>query len=111
MMDEGEMWVAFVAGFLAVKFLVGWYGAIVMAWPAGRGVAGKAVLGALPVVALGGIAVTLMRWAASDVTGDLRYIGFYTLLGAAWLSLGVVLMGAFFDVSWRDDILGMNNTA
>ena len=110
-MDHIEFIILTLSGFLTVKFLAKWYWPIFCAWPAGRGRLGRAMLCLLPVAALAVIVVTLTTWAASDVVGSPLFILFYTLLGFAWLHLGVFIMDALFDLSWRDDILGMGNRA
>ena len=110
-MDEGEFIVFVVSGVLAAVFLMKWYKPIVLSWPAERGIAAKIVLGNLPVAALCIIVPTLLTMAASDVVNDPIFIVFYVALGVAWLYLGTFIMGIFFDLSWRDDILNLNNTA
>jgi len=110
-MDGFEFIVFLVSGFATAHFLWKWYGAIFASWPPERGQFKKSVLGFLPFVALGIFVFTLLRLAASDVVNDPFFILFYVALGFAWLYLGVVVMSAFFDLFWRDDVLGLNNRA
>ena len=108
-MDVGELGVFLLSGFLTVRFLMKWYAPIFFAWPAERGVLEKNVLGFLPIAALCVIVPTLLTLASFDVVDDPTFILFYIAFGFAWLYGGIYIMDALFDLSWRDDILGMNN--
>ena len=110
-MDGFELIVFALSGFLTLRFLFKWYHATLFSWPFGRGKSKKIVLGLLPVAAFFIIMSTLETWASFDVVDDSFWIFFYIVLGFAWLWLGVLAMGAFFDLSWQDDILSMNNKA
>ena len=110
-MDLSEIFVLLFSGFLAGKFLLNWYATLMLAWPGERGEWEKAVLALLPFLALLIIVTTLKTWASFDVVDSLLWISFYTVLGFAWLWLGVLSMSAFFDISWQDDMLNVNNKA
>jgi len=67
------------------------------------------MLGLLPVVSLLIILYTVKFLASFDVVNNLFYIMFYVILGCAWTFAGIILVFYFFDLSWTDDILNLNN--
>lgn len=67
------------------------------------------VLTLLPVVSFCMILCTLKVLASFDVTDDIIYLIFYILLGFTWTFLGVNLVFLFFDLSWIDDLVNLNN--
>jgi len=110
-LNEYEIEVFLLSSSLSAIFLFTWYERIFNAWPRNRGKSAKFVLGLLPVIAFGIIFPILRTLASHDVVNDPFYIIFYLALGYAWLYFDVVAMSAFFDLSWVDDILNMNNKA
>lgn len=110
-MDEMELIIFGVSGFLSFKLLIKWYSSLIVVWPPERGKPARVMLGALPVVSLFIIIYTLKTLASFDVVDDIFYIFFYILIGFAWLYLGLFIMTGLFDLSWLDDILNMNNKA
>lgn len=67
------------------------------------------MLGFLPVVSLLIILYTVKVLASFDVVNNLFYVIFYTLLGCVWTFSSTILVFYFFDLSWTDDILSLNN--
>lgn len=59
---------------------------------------------------VGIIGLVLTQYAAGDVRHDPKYIGFYTILGAAWLGL-VFRMMSLFGMNYRDEVLERGNCA
>ena len=110
-MDAFEFFVLLGSCFAAWKFFTAWYPPILSSWPSGRGANEKAALLLLPVIAFVMVLGTLLTLASFDVVTDVFWVFFYVALGFAWLWPGVLAMNAFFDLSMRDDILGMNNRA
>ena len=108
-MYESEIAVFISSIALAIFFIAKWYYSIAKAWPAGRGVLCKAVLGFLPAVALAVIWPVLATLASFDVVGSPLFIAFYLFLGFPWLWLGELAMRSVFDISMADDILQMDN--
>ena len=92
-------------------FLLSWYKAILTSWPFGRGIVEKTVLAFLPVAAFLVIVATLLSVASFDVVNEPFWVFFYIVLGFAWLWIGTLMMSACLDLSWKDDILNMNNRA
>ncbi|MCL2799517.1 MAG: hypothetical protein FWD54_04520 [Endomicrobia bacterium] len=110
-LNELETIVLIVSAIVAAFFLFTWYRRILSAWPVNRGKSAKLVLGVLPVLVFFMILYILETAASHDVVNDRYYINFYLALGFAWLYLGVIVMSIFFNLSWVDDILNMNNKA
>jgi hypothetical protein len=54
---------------------------------------------------------TLKVLASFDVVDATEYIILYVFLGYAWLWLGMLSMSCFFDLSWIDDALHLDNKA
>lgn len=88
-----------------------WYKRLPDIGPFRRDASVKYVLGLLPVVSFFIILYTLKFLASFDVVNDLFYIIFYVLLGYSWTFLGLELIFIFFDISWIDDVLNLNNKA
>lgn len=91
--------------------MVGWYGKLPSYGPVKRDKAVKLVLGLLPVISFFIIVYTLRVLASFDVVNDFVYILFYIVLGYAWVFLGMRWTFRFFDISWIDDVLHLNNKA
>ncbi|MCL2671041.1 MAG: hypothetical protein FWF10_03280 [Clostridiales bacterium] len=109
---SGDEILVFLASLVAaVLFFVKWYRAIFAAWPKSRGKLGKILLGVLPVLAFLIIRFVLKNLASYDVIFDPSYITFYIFLGFACLAFGCFMMRGCFDLSWRDDVLHLNNRA
>ena len=111
MPDMMELLLFFASGFVAVVQFIIWYEVILAAWPPERTQMAKYVLGALPVFATAIILVTLLNMASFDVVGAPFYIIMYLLMGYVWVQFSPRLMFRLFDLSWRDDVLNMDNRA
>jgi len=108
-MDFGEFIVCVVSLVLTGLFLYRWYRGIANSLAAKQNTAARVAMGLLPLAALIIITVTLTSLASFDVEGG--WVLFYILIGLAWLYFGLLLMFAFFDLSWLDDALHRNNPA
>ena len=91
--------------------IVRWYGKLTPIRPVRRDKAVKHVLSLLPLISFLVIVFTLRFLASFDVVNDYVYILFYILLGYTWVFLGIRWIFRFFDISWIDDVLNMNNRA
>jgi len=110
-MSVDEFFVFISSAIYSGYALTRWYGRLPSYGPVRRDRAVKYVLGFLPVVSFFIIAVTLRFLASFDVVNDFFYILFYILLGYAWIFLGMRWVFRFFDISWIDDVLNLNNRA
>jgi len=109
-MSLGEMLVGMGSAAVTILFLYRWYRYILGGISAvKRNIPIRVALGLLPPAALLVIAGALDLFAAFDVIDG--WIFFYLLLGLAWLCCGLMLMFAFFDLSWLDDALERRNPA
>jgi hypothetical protein len=104
-----EIIIFLVTGFLSLLFLFRWYSYTFNNWPPTRARLARFLFGWLPFVAFMIIILTLMLLASFDVVGF--YILFYILIGYAWIYIGLILMSRYFDISWIDDALNLNNKA
>ncbi|NLK86144.1 MAG: hypothetical protein GX279_01455 [Clostridiaceae bacterium] len=110
-MDFTELVILIFSGYHTVKNMRDWYRRLPGIGPVRRDKTIKYVLGLLPVVSFFIIIYTLKVLASFDVVNDLLYIIFYVLLGYAWAFLGMKAVFIFFDISWIDDVLNLNNKA
>ncbi len=110
-MDITEVIILIFSCYYTVKSLNDWYQKLPGIGPVRRDNAIKYVLGILPVASFFIILFTLRFLASFDVVNDLIYIIFYVLLGYSWTYLGMKMVFIFFDISWIDDVLNMNNKA
>lgn len=110
-MDITEMIVFLFSGYFTCKFLFKWYGLLFSAWPPNRNKLTRYIFGWLPVISLMVIIYTLKVLASFDVINDFRYIVFYIVIGYTWLYFGLRFMFYFFDLSWIDDVINLNNKA
>jgi hypothetical protein len=112
-MDISEIAVLFLGFAFTVAFLSAWYWRIFKfaSLPPRKARLEKYILGVLPLAACAAIFYILRFHASSDVVDAPLYILFYILIGFAWLYIGVGAMFLFFDLSWKDDILGRGNRA
>jgi len=108
-MEFGEVVTGAIALALTILFFVRWYRGIASSLAAVNNRATRIAMGLLPAAVLMIIAVTLSTLASFDVEGG--WVLFYILIGFAWLYFGLLLMFAFFDLSWLDDALHRNNPA
>lgn len=96
---------------LTAVYLFRWYKYTLSSNPIKRGTFSRILLAFLPVASFVIILYTLQNLASFDVVGSAVYIVMYLMIGLVWFYFGVFLMFAFFDVSWVDDALNMNNPA
>lgn len=86
-----------------------WYISLVKIWPPERRKTVNLIFGALPVISFIMIYYTLRVLASFDVVNDGVYIFFYLILGLTWVYLGMRMVFRYFDLSWIDDGLSLNN--
>ena len=108
-MDFSEGAVFLASALFAVVFYFRWYRFILSASRIKRNAFARTALGLMPVMSLAIVLYALMTLASFDVEGF--WVFFYMLVGVAWLYFGIFLMFFFFDLSWIDDALNMNNSA
>ncbi len=110
-LNEFEPLVLIGSAIITAVFIFKWYSRLLFSWPLSRGKWTKLTLALLPPIAFAIIFYTLKTAASFDVVSDPYYLAMYTLFGFAWLYSGVIIMSMFFNLSWVDDTLHLNNTA
>ena len=96
-----------VSGYLTFK----WYNYLFNIWPKlGKRWVLTSVAG-VPIVSLVLIIAVILTLAAPSVTGSVFYVLFYTIIGVFFVFCQAWLMKFFWDLSWRDDLLNLNNKA
>lgn len=110
-MDFNEFVVFLISGYQAIKNTYSWYRRLPGIGPVRRDKTVKYVMGLLPLASLCIILYTLRVLASFDVVNDMLYIIFYVMMGFAWTFLGMKMIFIFFDISWIDDVLNLNNKA
>jgi len=111
MMSGDESLVFIASTVFTGLFFIKWYWYLFKSWPPKRNDLARFALGCLPLVSYAIMLYTLKVLASFDVVDSGLFIAFYVLLGYAWLSLGVLSMFCFFDLSWIDDVVNLNNKA
>jgi len=110
-MSEDELMVLIISACATGIFLLNWYHRLSKSLLPERNYMVRSVMRCLPIVSFVIMLFTLKILASFDVKNDPVYITFYILLGYAWLLLGTILMFRFFDLSWTDDVVNLNNKA
>ena len=110
-MDFIELVILLCSSCYTITSIYGWYQKLPGIGPVSRDKTTKYVMGLLPVVSFFIIIYTLKVLASFDVVNDLIYIIFYVVMGYAWTFLGINAVFIFFDISWIDDVLYLNNKA
>jgi len=96
---------------MTIQFLAKWWKKLHNAWPKERMKTEQTVFFVLPLISLCIIIITLLFLASYDVVDSLFYIMFYIYLGFTWVYFALGVMFYFFDISWADDALNMDNEA
>lgn len=109
-MSGDELIVLMASLAMAVPFWFRWYSALagVEARPGTGGI--RLLMGAAPLLALGGLHHLLTRWASHDVVDSPLYVFFYMAFGAAWIGLGAKAFG-MLGLPMRDDVCERGNAA
>ena len=110
-MSEDEIVVIFFSCIFLFKFCKSWYQPIFNAWPTKRNLFAKLILGFLPLAFLAALYLMLKNFASYDVVDSISYIGFYILLGFAWMYGCLTLMTVCFGIIWTDDAIYHKNKA
>ena len=111
-MSVDEILVFFAAIYFSFVFLLDWYAVLVHAevrTAAGRTV--KKIFLFVPMLALVMVSFVLYRWASFDVIGDSLYLLFYMVIWFFWMKFSLQFMFMFFNISWVDDAVNLQNSA
>ena len=109
--DLSELVAFIISSFLLITFAYKWYFSLFFTWHSGRDHLEGLMLGTLPVISFIIICYTLNVLASFDVVDNPIYIVFYMVMGYAWIYAGLTSMFFSFDISWRDDVMNLNNKA
>ena len=109
-MSGGEFVLTLLSAVLALVLWVRWYAQPVKMERLGAPQGGWTMLRLTPLVCLGLLFVILRTLASHDVRDDVRYLGMYSALGAAWVAASVMLMPAV-GLHVRDDVYERGNPA
>lgn len=110
-MDFAEFILLVFSIFYTGVSISSWYKKLQEVEPVRRDKVIKYVMTFLPIASFFIILFTLKVLASFDVVNDFIYIIFYILLGYSWTFLGLLFVFRFFDISWVDDVLNLNNKA
>ena len=111
-MSVDEILVFLASIYFSVVFLLDWYAALAhaeMRTAAGRTV--KKIFLFVPLLALLTVSFVLYRWASFDVIDDSLYLLFYMFIWFFWMKFSLQFMFMFFDISWADDAISLQNSA
>lgn len=108
-MSDDEVMALLIHGAIAVATWWAWLHGVLGPKHLGRRVPGRLALAQAPLLALGVVVLLLGVFAASDVVGTI-YMGFYTVVGAAWIGAFCWLIG-LLGVHPRDDAVERRNPA
>lgn len=108
-MDIPEFLIFMSSLLICIIFFKLYYEKLIKSWnPRNR--LSKNVLSILPLISLIFILIVLMTLADVYVINS-PFIMFYAIWGLTWLVIIIKLISIFFDISYLDDILGLNNHA
>lgn len=110
-MDFAEFILLVFSIFYTGVSISSWYKKLQEVEPVRRDKVIKYVMTFLPIASFFIILFILKVLASFDVVNDFIYIIFYILLGYSWTFLGLLFVFRFFDISWVDDVLNLNNKA
>lgn len=109
-MSEDETWIAIVGGIVAFLAWAHWFWAWALAAPGCSPARDRRPLLAAPLAAAVLLFGVLRAFASLDVRDSPVYLGFYLLLGAAWVGAATLLL-PLFGLSPRDDVAERRNPA
>lgn len=109
-MSPDEHAVCVVSFFLAVILWGRFYWLAAATLPGARGRSGRTALLLAPAIALIACELILITLAARDVRNSPTYLGFYSVVAAAWLSLFTSVL-TLSGISPRDDVFERSNRA
>ena len=108
---ELEIPILFISLVASVFFTIHLCKNVSSTWPKiGKGQV-LASVAVAPVVSLVLIFAVIINLAAPSVTGSAFYVFFYTMIGIVFVFCQALVMKFFWDLSWRDDLLSLNNKA
>lgn len=110
-MSEIELFILIISGYFTYRFLKNWYQLYFNIRLSKRNETVRYILGGLPIVSFIILFYTLKVLASYDVVNSPLFITFYLLLGYTWIFFGLLAMAYFFDLSWKDDAMDLNNKA
>jgi len=109
-MSDDEIMVLVPSGVLTAIFWLRWYRHCqALSWLR-AGFGSRLLVIAAPIVCGALLLLVLRSLAARDVRDAPKYLAFYLVLGAAWVGLGIRLVG-LLGLSVRDDALERRNVA
>ena len=103
--------ILFIGLVVNVFFAFKWYDVLQKTWPK---IGKRQVLVSIawtPIISLILIIAVILSLAAPSVTESAFYILFYTVIGLFFVFCQAWLMKFFWDLSWWDDLLNLNNKA
>ena len=109
-MSEDEVFVLVASGVLAAIFWIRWYRHCQAVTWVRSGLGLRLAVIAVPVFCGALLWLVLRHLAAHDVRDAPQYLAFYLVFGAAWVGLGIRLLG-LLGLSVRDDALERRNAA
>lgn len=107
-MSGDEVVMLFVSAILTLIFWGSWYIKPTLVQRVGRRPSGRRLLHVTPLAALALLWLVLRNAASYDVRDSATYLGFYLLLGAAWVGLFMRWL-ALAGISTRDDVVERAN--
>lgn len=109
-MSSGEFVLTLLSAVLALVMWVRWYTQPVKMERLGAPQGGWTILRLTPLICLALLFVILRTLASHDVRDNVRYLGMYGALGAAWVAASMMLMPAV-GLHVRDDVYERGNPA
>ncbi|HYU33070.1 MAG TPA: hypothetical protein VEW48_12990 [Thermoanaerobaculia bacterium] len=109
-MSGDETFVLWVCAGLAIAVWFVWYRDLLVVARRPSGAPERRWLALAPLAAVALLAAVLRWLAASDVRNDPAYLGFYLMMGAAWIGGGVQVL-SYFGLGARDDVIERGNRA
>ncbi len=109
-MSEDEVFALIVSVIASLVCWVIWYRDCLFVARFGNPTSCRTRLSSMPVVCLGLFYLSLRLWASHDVRDSFTYLGFYTVMGMAWVGVFQKLL-PWFGLCARDDVVERGNSA
>ncbi len=107
-MSSDEVVVLIIAGVIVWKMWAPWYRTALAFYANSRSSGFELVELSSPIVALAALLLVLLTAASHDVRNDVVYLGFYSVLGLAWIALALGASTAN-GLDFRSDVIERRN--
>ena len=110
-MSEIEVLVFMLGIYFFFAYFIKWFRPFYSVWPNNRLNFATWYFFLLPVIVFIIFFITVKFLASFDVVDSFIFKLFYIILGYPWIHFSLMLFSLLLDLSWKDDIINLNNKA